>query len=517
MKVHRYKSTRKYRCPFCRITATRDRLISHIEDKHEDMIPEGYSAARLLYDKINGKDYGTCMICKKKVYEWDENICRYKNLCDDPHCMAQLKARSAKNHLEDPEVQKKMLAGRRISGLYKFKDGTTHSYVGSYERNCFEFMDQVLNIEGKDIMSPGPTIYYEWNGQKHPWILDWMYIPAMLCADVKDGGSNPNNRPMDDYRERQIAKESAIAKLGKYNYIRLTDNNFAQLLEALADIRMGSIHHDPLNHIYINETSYYARPDKDLDRYFGDEDSDQDDIDKAVIYPDVTSPGIFANPSSSIHFTYGEAVGGMPSNRAHNDYIIPRMMSGIDFEDRSSMYFGNTGYDKLIRFDAEENPHWEEKELALMPIIGSYQINLNSNKLTSMTEADIRSMNEDRMLHYLTGKPYTGIRSLVLSEAVKSITTAGTGDDFARSLVVNGLAQHIKHIISETSIRCPISEEFIESRGEVVVYKDSDGYYLAIDDDDFPLASAHFDSYTDIPENLFNIMNDMYKNRKKEG
>ena len=233
MKVKRYKSTRKYRCPYCRVTATRDRLISHIQDHHEDMLPEGYSAARVLYEHINKKNYGTCIICKKPVYEWDETICRYKNLCDNPHCMAQLKARSAKNHLEDPEVQKKLLAGRRISGNYTFADGTVHSYVGSYERNCFEFMDKVLNIQGKDIMSPGPTVYYEWNGEKHPWILDWMYIPAMLCADVKDGGSNPNNRPMEDYREKQIAKEEAIAKEGKYNYIRLTDNNFAQLLEAL--------------------------------------------------------------------------------------------------------------------------------------------------------------------------------------------------------------------------------------------------------------------------------------------
>lgn len=271
-KVKRYKSTRKYRCPYCNITATRDKLAAHIEDKHEAMIPEGYTAARVVYDYINKKNYGTCLVCKKKVYEWDDNVCRYKNICDDPKCLATLKERAGHNHLEDPEVQKKLLAGRRISGQYTFHDGVTHSYVGSYERNCFEFMDTVLNIPGKDIMSPGPTIYYEYKGEEHPWILDWMYIPAMLCADVKDGGSNPNNRPMEEYREKQLAKEEAISKLGKYNYIRLTDNNFSQLLEALADIRMGSMHHDPLSHIYINEAYQISDETKKmvagLEQYF---------------------------------------------------------------------------------------------------------------------------------------------------------------------------------------------------------------------------------------------------------
>ena len=161
-KVKRYRSTRKYRCPYCNITATRDKLAAHIEDKHEAMIPEGYTATRVLYDYINKKNYGTCLVCKKKVYEWDDNVCRYKNICDDPKCLATLKERAGHNHLEDPEVQKKLLAGRRISGQYTFHDGVTHSYVGSYERNCFEFMDTVLNIPGKDIMSPGPTIYYEY-------------------------------------------------------------------------------------------------------------------------------------------------------------------------------------------------------------------------------------------------------------------------------------------------------------------------------------------------------------------
>ena len=709
MKVKRYKSTRKYRCPYCRVTATRDRLISHIQDHHEDMLPEGYSAARVLYEHINKKNYGTCIICKKPVYEWDETICRYKNLCDNPHCMAQLKARSAKNHLEDPEVQKKLLAGRRISGNYTFADGTVHSYVGSYERNCFEFMDKVLNIQGKDIMSPGPTVYYEWNGEKHPWILDWMYIPAMLCADVKDGGSNPNNRPMEDYRERQIAKEEAIAKEGKYNYIRLTDNNFAQLLEALANIRQGTINHDPINHIFINEdvqvdydetiadilelnkrlnsykysysdyndfakeyrvaspekfekqqggvcwdfaayeawwfkknypnisfttwyvifdnnndcpthtfltfrykgklyyfesafgktmglwqvksekdainfvmdsmigktklgdypyyvikydatdkkligvgvmsymermseligrstykhtfskqysaekvtlkpineTSYYARPDKEIERYLPPEDDGDDDQQlKGTIYPDTYSPGIDHSVSAS-QFNY-EAVGGMPSIRAHNDYIVPHMMNGLVFDggDRSGMYFGNTGWDKLIHFDAEENPHWEDKQLALMPLIENYKLVFNnSNILPKLSESEISSLGEDGLISKMMGRPYSGLKDLIMSEGIVSISS-DADNDMARALVTNGIVSNIKHVISEMS-KIPLKEEFIESKGNVMIYKDDEGYYLTTPDD-FLLTSNHYPSYTDIPEDMIKTMDDMYKNRKME-
>lgn len=708
MKVKRYKSTRKYRCPFCRITATRDKLISHIQDQHEDMIPEDYTAARLLYDHINHKNYGTCIICKKPVYEWDETICRYKNLCDDPHCMAQLKARSAKNHLEDPEVQKKMLAGRRISGFYKFKDGTTHSYVGSYERNCFEFMDLVLNIEGKDIMSPGPTIYYEWNGEQHPWILDWMYIPAMLCADVKDGGSNPNNRPMEDYRERQIAKEEAITKLGKYNYIRLTDNNFAQLLEALANIRQGTINHDPLNHIFINEkvqvdydetiadildlnkrlnsykysykdykdfakeyrvaspekfekqqggvcwdfaayeawwfkknhpdisfttwyvifdnnndcpthtfltfrykgklyyfesafgktmgvwqiksekdainfvmdsmigktklgkypyyvikydatdkkligvgvmsymermseliekstykhtfskqysaekvtlkpvneTSYYARPDKEIERYLP-LDGEDDDDGTSPIYPDTYSPNVDTSISST-YFNY-EAVGGMPSNRAHNDYIVPRMMNGLVFDggQDGNLYFGNTGWDKLIHFDAEENPHWEEKELALMPLVESYRIVFkNSDILSKLSKKEITSLGEDGLISKMMGRPYRGIKDLLMCEDIASISS-DVDNDLIRGLITNGIVTNVKHVITEQYMKDIIKEEMVETKDNVMVYKDDDGYYLTTPDD-FLLTSNHYPSYTDIPDNLFTLMNDLYKNRKRD-
>ena len=62
-------------------------------------------------------------------------------------------------------------------------------------------------------------------------------IPFNLLIEVKDGGDNKNTRPMQSYREKQLAKEDAIIKLGTFNYLRLTNNNFEQLLITLAELK----------------------------------------------------------------------------------------------------------------------------------------------------------------------------------------------------------------------------------------------------------------------------------------
>lgn len=476
----RYKSARKYRCPFCDKTATRDKLAVHIEDKHESMIPEGYTGARILYDHINRKNYGTCLICKKPVYEWDPNVSRYKNLCGDPKCLEAIKNRARNNHLEDPEVQKKMLAGRRISGYYTFTDGTTHSYVGSYEKNCFEFMDTILNIPGKDIMSPGPTIWYEYEGEKHPWILDWMYIPVLLCCDVKDGGNNPNNRPMEDYRAKQIAKEEAISKTD-YNYIRLTDNNFGQLLSALADIRMGAVNHDPNNHIYINE-----------------------------------------------------AVGGMVGMKQGHDYIIPRMMGGLTFryddEDQtrmySSMYFGNTEFDGLVSFSSETMQPVLERKKDLSMIIGAAPVlHLKTNKIPSMLK-DFPNYDEQSLLEELLGHAYEGLYSLI-SEKVVSVTQ-DPDNEIVRTLVLNGIVNNVKTVMVENThdfktgnlihmdgMTVDVIDAFVRNVDNVSIYVDQEGYYCTTPTD-FRLVSPHFPNEVDIPDTLIDLMNQMYKNKKLE-
>jgi hypothetical protein len=137
-----------------------------------------------------------------------------------------------------------MLANRSISGKYKFTDGGVVTYTGSYERKFLEFADKVMQIPSKDIMAPGPTLEYEMNGEKHFYITDFLYIPYNLIIEVKDGGSNPNtkNTPgMKSSRQRTIEKEKLITDRGEYNYLRLTDNQFVQLLEIFMDIKKALI------------------------------------------------------------------------------------------------------------------------------------------------------------------------------------------------------------------------------------------------------------------------------------
>lgn len=292
-----YKTTRKYKCPYCDFKASRMDLVDHVEKEHNELIPEDHTAAQVIFDSINGKDYGTCMICKCKVYEWNNKINRYYNLCKNPNCKAKVREIALARHmkvynkptlLNDAEHQEKMLANRRISGSYTFSDGKKFVYTGKYEKNALEFMDKVLEIPSKDILTPGPVLEYEYNGKVHKWITDIFYIPANLIIEIKDGGNNPNTRTMTSYREKQVAKEVMITDKGTYNYIRLTNNDFSQLLSIFADMKNEALNEkNPKVKIHINESlapfsntkNIYKSLSNDERKIFGPYDDD-----KSVIY-----------------------------------------------------------------------------------------------------------------------------------------------------------------------------------------------------------------------------------------
>lgn len=236
---------KKYKCPYCQYSNLREDLIEHIEDTHQEMIPEGYSARRIVFNKINKREHGVCMACKGKT-EWNEKAGRYASLCGKPACTKEVRAvyeeRMLRVHhttcmLNNPDHQTKMLAKRTISGEYKFANGDKVTYTGSYEKKLLEFEEKVLGIESKDIIMPGPKLEYKFNGETHTWITDQLLIPWNLIIEVKDGGNNPNTRPMDSYRDKQVSKEIMITDLGTFNYIRLTNNQFDQLLGILAELK----------------------------------------------------------------------------------------------------------------------------------------------------------------------------------------------------------------------------------------------------------------------------------------
>lgn len=256
---------RRYKCPYCDDKYERKDLIEHIDKKHEDLIPENFTSTRIVFNLINKRECGFCRVCNKET-KWREDLGRYDILCENPKCKEELRrryqenmirVRGTDNILNDPEQQKKMLANRSISGKYKFTDGGVLTFTGSYEKKYLEFIDKVLEIPSKDILCPGPTLEYEMNGEKHFYITDSYLIPQNLIVEVKDGGDNLNTKDtpgMRSSRERTLAKEKLITESGEYNYIRLTNNNFAQLLDVLMEIKEAQFDKRDGKIIKVNES-----------------------------------------------------------------------------------------------------------------------------------------------------------------------------------------------------------------------------------------------------------------------
>lgn len=304
---------KRFKCPYCELRLERDKLIEHINKDHEEMIPSDYTSTRIVFNLVNRKESGNCVECRRET-PWNDNIARYERYCinNNGKCKDKASARAKKNMvkvygkehlLDDDQHQIKMLANRAISGTYKFSTGGSATYTGSYEMKLLKFLDS-WGYRAIDLFTPGPSIEYEFEGKKHTWITDLYLIPYNLVFDVKDGGDNPNTRRMDEYRAKQDAKEVAIAKQGKYNYIRLTDNNFEQLLLILAELKYQLINTDSRNRkliTRINENNV-IKINEDCSDLIGD-----------------------VNQYSSIE-EYSNAVIGTMANTGDNIYIVPYVM-----------------------------------------------------------------------------------------------------------------------------------------------------------------------------------------------
>ena len=242
---------KKYKCPYCDQRFERSKLHIHIQNKHADLIPEGYTALRVAFNTINNKTEGHCIICKG-VTDWNEDKGRYERLCNNPECKEKYKQMVAERNKRkydterlqtDPRyaeyVQKKALEGRKISGKYKFADGGILGYVGTYERKFLEFCDKVMHCKSEDFLEPGPAISYMFQEKQHIYLPDYYYIPYNLIVEIKDGGNNKNNHPKrtGEDEEKLLAKEAAVAKLKKYNYVRVTNNDFGQFMSVMAMLK----------------------------------------------------------------------------------------------------------------------------------------------------------------------------------------------------------------------------------------------------------------------------------------
>lgn len=281
------KRTVTYKCPYCTRRFTREDLVLHVQDEHDDMIPEGFTPFRLVFNYVNKKPlsyHGKCTECGGPT-PWDENKGRYDRQCEKKACKESyikkfeenmMKTRGVTRISATEEGQKKMLANRKISGTYTMRDGEKKTYTGSYELKALEFMDKVLEIKSSDILCPGPILEYSYDGKTHIYITDFYYQPYNLIIEVKDGGDNPNKRNMPEYRAKQIAKEQFIIKHTNYNYLRLTNNDFSQLLAVFADLKMQMVENTGDRVIHVNENKFINEMMNALNsgKVVGVEDSD---------------------------------------------------------------------------------------------------------------------------------------------------------------------------------------------------------------------------------------------------
>ena len=261
------KRTVTYKCPYCTRRFTREDLVLHVQDEHEDMIPEGFTPFRLVFNYVNKKPlsyHGKCTECGGPT-PWDENKGRYDRQCEKKACKESYVKKFEENMMRTrgvtrisatEEGQKQMLANRKISGTYVMSDGGKKTYTGSYELKALEFMDKVIHIKSSDILCPGPILEYSFEGKTHIYITDFYYQPYNLIIEVKDGGDNPNKRNMPEYRAKQIAKEQFIIKHTNYNYLRLTNNDFSQLLAVFANLKMQMVENTGERVIHINENKF---------------------------------------------------------------------------------------------------------------------------------------------------------------------------------------------------------------------------------------------------------------------
>ncbi len=325
--------TNKYfKCPFCDKRLDRKSLVSHISSKHNDELPDEFTPLRATFHAANRKtlDYRPpCRICKNTT-EWDENKGRYNQLCSKRTChdlYVEKMKRDMGNRIginrqtASAEGLEKMLAGRRISGKYKFQDGKEFTYTGSYELKALEFLDKVLNCKSEDLMVPGPVLKYELDGQTHLYITDMYYIPYDLIIEVKDGGDKPNTNPaFAETRRKVIAKEKFIIEKTNYNYIRLTNNDFSQLLNVFADLKLA------YNDDRINNTS------------------------TRIVHANEATD--ILSSSSIVEHMVGAIQAAMPPAIKKNDVVVINYMQNNVFSKPDIAVTDNIKFDRIFKQDA---------------------------------------------------------------------------------------------------------------------------------------------------------------------
>lgn len=247
--------TKRITCKFCgEYMKSYDLYVSHIESSHSEFIPQDMTAWRFVYYLKTGKTHGSCIICKNET-EWNEKTHKYHRFCNNPKCKEKyvetfqnrmIGKYGKVNLLNDPEQQKKMLANRKISGVYTWRDHVHETpYTGTYELSFLKFLDEVLEFNPEDVIGPSPhTYYYIYEGKKHFYIPDF-FIPSLnLEIEIKEGTNNhPKIQAVDKVKER-LKDEVMKSNSNSFNYIKIIEKNNFRFIEFLDEAKKRFLNGD---------------------------------------------------------------------------------------------------------------------------------------------------------------------------------------------------------------------------------------------------------------------------------
>lgn len=235
------------KCPLCgKNKSSKQDLINHLESDHANELPDDMSTAQFIYYKIHGRKYGLCRICGKPT-EWNEKTGKPMQICNSQACkdkvkeIAQqrmLKVYGKTSLMKDLKHQEKMLANRKISGVYVWSDHVhKFTYTGSYEKFAIEWLDKVMDLNPEHIQMPGPVLPYEFNGEIKYWITDIYLEDFNLIIEIKAGKDENTHPGFEHNRELEAAKDLSMTKQNQYNYTKITHKDMMKLITVLNMIR----------------------------------------------------------------------------------------------------------------------------------------------------------------------------------------------------------------------------------------------------------------------------------------
>lgn len=249
-------------CKFCNtFIKDIDHYAAHLENAHIDMIPTEMCSRQFIYYLTTGRTHGNCIICKSPT-KWNDKTNKYHRFCNNPKCKEKyidiFKHRmigkyGKVNLLNDPEQQKKMLANRKISGIYEWSDKIhKHTYTGTYEKSFLEFLDNILNFDPEDVIAPSPhNYYYIYDGKQHFYIPDF-FIPSLnLEIEIKEGTNmHPKNLAVDKVKE-SLKDEVMKTNSSSFNYLKIVEKDNMKFIKYLEIVKEKYLNNDNSSIIMI--------------------------------------------------------------------------------------------------------------------------------------------------------------------------------------------------------------------------------------------------------------------------